>query len=120
MADRLLVPYKSSYLRFFEAFVVLAVTFGLAEASRWLFPDLSSSYMIIASLTVGYFIVPRLGEAWAIRQGAPLMTRSERSRRYLSELGPIAPPETGANLLATTQHVRLRRSGSKPRQRRRG
>jgi len=119
MADRLLVPYKSSYLRVSEAFVVLAVTFGLAEASRWLFPDVSSSYMIIVSLAVGYFLVPRLGDAWAVRHGATLMTKSERTRRYLSELGPIGPPDTGANLLATTQHVRLRRSGSKQRHRRR-
>ncbi len=119
MADRLLVPYKSSSLRILETLVVLAVAFGLAEASRCLFPSLSVSYIVIVSLVLGFGIVPRLGDRWAVRRGAPLMSRGERTRRYLSELGPIGTPETSAQLLANTQQVRLRRTGSKPRHRRR-
>jgi hypothetical protein len=118
MADRLLVPFKSSYLRIFETLVVLAATFGLAAASQWLFPALSPSYVIVAGLIVGFTIVPRLGDRWAIRQGAPMMTRQERTRRYLSELGPIGSADHSASLLAMTQDARLRRGGVKTRQRR--
>ena len=120
MADRLLVPYKSSYLRIFETLVVLTLTFGLAEMARRLFPNLPVSYVIIAGLVIGYSLVPRLGDRWAIRRGAPMMPRSERTRRYLSELGPIGSPDTATSLLLTTQQVRLRRTGSRPRSRRRG
>lgn len=118
MADRLLVPFKSSYLRIFETLVVLAATFGLAAASQWLFPTLSASYVIVAGLAAGYTIVPRLGDRWAIRRGAPMMTRQERTRRYLSELGPIGTGDHSAHLLMIMQDARLRRSGGKPRQRR--
>ncbi len=118
MADRLLVPFKSSYLRIFETLVVLAATFGLAAASQWLFPTLSASYVIVAGLAAGFTVVPRLGDRWAIRRGAPMMTRQERTRRYLSELGPIGSSDHSANLLMIAQDARLRRSGSKPKQRR--
>ena len=118
MADRLLVPFKSSYLRIFETLVVLAAAFGLAAASQWLVPTLSASYVIVAGLAAGFTIVPRLGDRWAIRRGAPMMTRQERTRRYLSELGPIGSAGHSASLLAMAQDARLRRSGAKPKQRR--
>ena len=120
MADRLLVPYKSSYLRISETLAVLILAFGLAELARWLFPTLPVSYVIITGLVIGYSTIPRFGDRWAIRRGAPMMSRNERTRRYLSELGPIGSPETATSLLLTTQQVRLRRTGSRPRSRRRG
>ncbi len=118
MADRLLVPFKSSYLRIFETLVVLATTFGLAAASQWLFPSLAASYVIVAGLAFGFTIVPRVGDRWAIRRGAAMMSRQERTRRYLAELGPIGSADHNANLLVMAQDARLRRSGAKSKPRR--
>ena len=98
--------------------MVLAASFGLAAASQWLFPSLAASYVIVAGLAVGFTVVPRLGDRWAIRHGAAMMSRQERTRRYLSELGPIGSADHSANLLAMTQDARLRRGGAKSRQRR--
>jgi len=120
MADRLLVPFKSSYLRILETLVVLTATFGLAAASKWLLPNISASYIIVAGVVLGYTIVPRLGDRWAIRSGALMMTRNERTRRYLSELGPIGSPNQTANLMIATQQSRFRRSGSRTKASRRG
>jgi hypothetical protein len=120
MADRLLVPYKSSYLRILETLVVLAATFGLAAASQWLYPKLPVSYVVLAVLVLGYVIVPRLGDRWAIRHGAAMLSRAERRQRYLSELGPIgSSPTHSATLLMFAQDARLRRPGSRPRHGRR-
>lgn len=98
--------------------VVLATTFGLAAASQWFFPTLSVSYVIVASLAAGFTVVPRLGDRWAAHRGAPMMTRQERTRRYLSELGPIGSPENSSNMLLLAQEARLRRNGTRPKQRR--
>ena len=117
MADRLLVPYKSSSIRIFETIAILVLSFGLAEVSQSLLPGLSVSYAIVIGLIVGYTLVPRIGDRWAIRRGAQLMSRDERSQRYLGELGPIGTADTSASLLVSTQQIRLRRTGSRPRHR---
>ena len=53
------------------------------------YPDISVSYILIATLALGFLLVPRYGAYLAERRGAPMMTRDERTRRYLGEIGPI-------------------------------
>jgi small-conductance mechanosensitive channel len=89
MADRLLVAYKTPLQRIIETALVLAAAFGAAALWQRLLPGTSTSYIIVASLFLGFAILPRLGSRWAARRGAVMMTAEERNRRYLSEMGPI-------------------------------
>jgi hypothetical protein len=88
MSDRLYV-YKTQLHRITETAIVLILAFAAAALWQEALPDISVSYIIIAMLVLGFALVPRLGGALAERRGAPMMTRDERSRRYLSEFGPI-------------------------------
>jgi hypothetical protein len=88
MSDRLYV-YKSPLHRILEIAIILLLTIGLAACWQVLFPAISSSYLIVALFIGGFALVPRLGDQIARRRGAPMMSRAERSRRYLSELGPV-------------------------------
>ena len=88
MSDRLYV-YKTPLLRITETAIVLILAFAAAALWQEAMPDISVSYVVIAMLVLGYALVPRLGGTLAERLGAPMMTRDERTRRYLSEFGPI-------------------------------
>jgi len=88
MSDRLYV-YKNPLHRITETAIILILAFGVAALWQEAVPDISPSYLIIAVLLLGFALVPRLGNRLAARFGAPMMTRDERSRRYLSEFGPI-------------------------------
>jgi hypothetical protein len=88
MSDRRVV-YKTPFQRVSETLLVFSVTLGVAAAWHGLMPTISASYPIIASLALGYLVVPFLGSRLALSRGASLMTAEERSRRYLSEIGPI-------------------------------
>ena len=88
MSDRLFV-YKSPLHRISETALVLAVAFGMAALWQEAYPDISVSYIVVATLALGFALVPRYGAQLAERRGAPMMTRDERTRRYLGELGPI-------------------------------
>ena len=89
MPDRRCVVYKTPLQRIAETLLVLFL--GVAAASAWHFilPDISASYILFATVLIGFAAVPALGSRIARRLGAPVMSREERSRRYLSELGPI-------------------------------
>ncbi len=89
MSDRQRVVYKTPLHRFLEISLVLVLTFGLAYLWHDLVPDISTSYPIVAFLVLGFATVPALGTQLAIRRGAPLITREERTRRYLAEIGPM-------------------------------
>jgi hypothetical protein len=90
MADRLsLVVYKTPTQRIIEASLVVAGTMALAGLWQSYLPDISPSYIIVASLFLGFAIVPRLGSLIARRRGNELMGREERNRRYLAEMGPM-------------------------------
>ncbi len=88
MSDRLYI-YKTPLHRILETATILLATIGLAACWQILLPAISSSYFVVALLILGFTLVPRLGNRLAQRRGAPMMTRAERTRRYLSELGPI-------------------------------
>jgi hypothetical protein len=88
MSDRLYV-YKTPLQRIFEPVLVLALAFAAAALQQALMPETPISYVILLTGAVGLAIVPRLGERCARYFGAGLMTRDERDRRYLSEIGPI-------------------------------
>jgi hypothetical protein len=89
MPDRRWVVYKTTLQRFIETSIVLLL--ALASASVWQaeIPEISPSYIVLAALLVGFAVVPVLGARIAELRGAPMMSREERTRRYLSELGPI-------------------------------
>jgi hypothetical protein len=89
MSDRQWVVYKTPVQRFIETSIVLL--FALALAALWqdLLPEMSASYAVLAALVLGFAGVPALGARIAERRGAPMMSREERTRRYLAELGPI-------------------------------
>jgi hypothetical protein len=89
MADRLLVVYKSPLQRIIETVLVLAGVFASAALWQQVLPTISCSYIIVLTLFAGFALVVRLGSAWAIRRGNDMMTREERNRRYLSEIGPL-------------------------------
>jgi len=89
MSDRHRVVYKTPLQRFFEIALVLILTLGLAYVWHAMLPASPISYPIIASLIIGLATVPLIGSKVALRLGAPMMTRDERTRRYLSELGPL-------------------------------
>ena len=91
MSDRLYV-YKTPLHRITETAIILIFAFGMAVLWQETIPDFSSSYIIIASLLLGFALLPRYGSRLAERRGAPMMTRDERTRRYLSEFGPIGVP----------------------------
>jgi hypothetical protein len=109
MADRLLVAYKSPLQRIIETALVLAGTFGLAALWQALLPHSSPSYIIVASLFIGFAVLPRLGSRWAERHGAAMMTREERNRRYLMEMGPIGL----GNMAMARTPISTRRSRSR-------
>ncbi|HVJ54388.1 MAG TPA: hypothetical protein VM689_18130 [Aliidongia sp.] len=88
MSDRLYV-YKTPLSRILEIALILLITIGFALLWQMALPAISSSYLVVALLIFGFTLVPRLGDRLAQRRGAPMMTRAERTRRYLSELGPI-------------------------------
>ena len=89
MSDRRCVVYKTPLQRAAETVTIL--TLALAAASLWqpLVPTVSTSYIILATLILGILTVPAIGSRLARRRGAAVMSREERTRRYLSELGPI-------------------------------
>jgi hypothetical protein len=109
MADRLLVAYKTPFQRIIETLLALAGTYGLAELCRWLVPALPPSYAIVAGLIVGIAALQWAGSRWAESHGAAMMTRDERNRRYISELGPIgmnAPAWRYASVKSPAMHRR--------------
>jgi hypothetical protein len=87
MSDRIAV-YKTPLQRLAEIFATLLITAGSAALSHAVFPDFSVAPALIFSLIAGYVIASWLGSAMAERLGGPMMTESERSRRYLSEMLP--------------------------------
>jgi hypothetical protein len=91
MSDRLFV-YKTPLHRISETAVILIVALSAAALWQALIPAISPSYIIVAVLAAGIVIVPRLGSRLAEKRGAPMLTRAERTRRYLAEIGPIASP----------------------------
>lgn len=91
MSDRLFV-YKTPLHRISETAVILIFALGAAALWQALIPAISPSYIIVAAFVAGIVIVPRLGSHWAEKRGAPMLTRAERTRRYLAEIGPIASP----------------------------
>jgi hypothetical protein len=111
MSDRLYV-YKSPFYRITETALVLIFAFGMAAIWQETVPDMSPSYVIIAALLLGFALVPRLGTILAERRGAPMMTRDERTRRYLNEFGPIGAQSRagGASPQRRTGGRSLRRS----------
>jgi hypothetical protein len=88
MSDRLYV-YKTPLHRILEIAIILLITIGLAACWQVLFPAISSSYLIVALVLGGFAVVPRLGDQVARWRGAPMITRAERTRRYLGEIGPV-------------------------------
>jgi hypothetical protein len=88
MSERLVV-YKTPLYRILETALILFITVGLAALWHSFVPAFSASYVLVMALVFGFALVPRLGSRLAQRRGAPMMTREERTRRYLSELGPI-------------------------------
>jgi len=98
MADRLsLVVYKSPTQRIIEIALVLAAGFGAAAFWQILLPKISSSYITVATLFLAYALITRLGTLWAARRGNDLVTENERSRRYLSEIGPMSAATPALN-----------------------
>jgi hypothetical protein len=111
MSDRLYV-YKTPLHRISETAIVLIFAFAAAMLWQEAVPDISVSYIIIASLVLGFALVSWLGGTLAERRGGPMMTRDERSRRYLSEFGPIGM--TGrAGSYAPVASTAQRRSGGR-------
>jgi hypothetical protein len=92
MPDRRWVVYKTPPQRIIETITVLLFT--LASATIWhlVLPGVGTSAVVLASLILGFTLVPILGTRIAERRGAPLVSREERTRRYLAELGPLARP----------------------------
>jgi hypothetical protein len=88
MSDRLFV-YKTPLHRITETVVVLVLAFGAAALWQETVPDISPSYIIVAALLLGFALVSRYGTLLAQRRGAPMLTRDERTRRYLGEFGPV-------------------------------
>jgi hypothetical protein len=109
MSDRLYV-YKTPLLRITESAIVLILAFAAAALWQEAMPEISVSYVIVAMLVLGFALVPRLGGALAERLGAPMMTRDERTRRYLSEFGPIGRPGSYAPIASPSGQ---RRSGGR-------
>lgn len=72
--------------------IIVALAFGAAALWQETVPDISPSYIIVVGLLLGFVLVPRFGNLWAARRGAPMLTREERTRRYLGEFGPIPMP----------------------------
>jgi hypothetical protein len=105
MSDRHRVVYKTPLHRFFEIALVLILTLGLAYVWHALLPTLPISYPIIASLIIGLAIVPLIGSKIALNLGAPMMTRDERTRRYLSELGPLGLRGGGTPAYSTARRA---------------
>ncbi|MEI9986280.1 MAG: hypothetical protein WDN69_25795 [Aliidongia sp.] len=112
MSDRLYV-YKTPLHRILETAIVLIFAFAMAAAWQEAIPDISASYVIVAALLLGFVLVPRFGSALAERRGAPMMTRDERSRRYLSEFGPIGTPSRAGSYATLSGSGGQRRSGGR-------
>jgi|GEM_PF-6445083 hypothetical protein len=112
MSDRLYV-YKTPLHRITETAIVLIFAFGTAVLWQAAFPEISSSYLVVAALVLGFTLVPRYGSLLAERRGAPMMTRDARTRRYLSEFGPIGMPISGRFHAAFGSTVPQRRSGGR-------
>jgi hypothetical protein len=113
MADRLLVAYKTPIQRVIEAFLVLAGTYFLALLCQRMFPGLSSSYVVVAGLAIFYGGVHWLGGRLAERRGAPMMTRDERNRRYLGELGPVGSHGPIWHYAPARSHISQRRQAAR-------
>jgi hypothetical protein len=112
MSDRLYV-YKTPLSRITETAIILIFAFGMAALWQEAIPDISSSYIIIASLLLGFALVPRFGSRLAQRRGAPMMTRDERTRRYLSEFGPIGAQSRAGSYAALSASGAQRRTGGR-------
>ena len=110
MSDRLFV-YKTPLHRISETAIVLIFAFAAAALWQEAVPAISVSYIIIASLVLGFALVPRLGGVLAERLGAPMMTREERSRRYLSEFGPLGMPGRAGGYAPVASTAGQRRTG---------
>ncbi len=108
MSDRQRVVYKTPLHRFFEFSLFLVLTFGVAYLCHILSPDISASYPIVASLVLGFAAVPAIGTQIALHRGAPTMTREERTRRYLGEIGPMGFGATPAYSTARRRGARRR------------
>jgi hypothetical protein len=105
MADRLLVAYKSPLQRTLEIALVIAFAVGISALWRHEIRGISPSYAVIAALGAGLVVVPRLGDQWAARRGAPLLDTDERDRRYLAEYGPIGIAGRSVPLYAVLPRV---------------
>jgi hypothetical protein len=112
MSDRLYV-YKTQLHRITETAIILILAFAAAALWQEAMPDISVSYIIIAMLVLGFALVPRLGSALAERRGAPMMTRDERSRRYISEFGPIGLNGRAGSYAPAASTASQRRSGGR-------
>jgi hypothetical protein len=110
MSDRRRVVYKSPLHRFSEIALVLLLTFGVSSARPMVWPDASAPVVVLCSLILGFALIPALGSRVAALRGAPVMSRDERTRRYLSELGPVG---IGARPLATFGTAGTRRTGGR-------
>lgn len=112
MSDRLFV-YKSPLHRITETAIILIFAFGMAALWQEAVPDISSSYIVIATLLLGFALVPYCGSRLARRRGAPMLTREARSRRYLSEFGPSFLPARGGFFAAFGSSGPQRRGGGR-------
>ena len=112
MSDRLYV-YKKPLHRITETAIVLILAFVAAALWQEVLPDISVSYIIVATLVVGFTLVPRSGSLLAERMGAPMMTRDERSRRYLSEFGPIGMAGRDGTYVTAASPGAQRRTGGR-------
>jgi hypothetical protein len=112
MSDRLYV-YKTPLHRIAETAIVLILAFAAAMLWQEAMPDISVSYIIIAMLVLGFALVPRLGGTLAERFGAPMMSRDERTRRYLSEFGPIGMTGRASGYAPVASPAGQRRSGGR-------
>jgi hypothetical protein len=108
MPDRRCVVYKTPLQRIAETALILLLALAAASAASWILPDLSQGTLLFAALILGFALVPMLGSMIARRLGAPLVSREERTRRYLAELGPIGLQPRPAAALGTA--ARRRRS----------
>jgi hypothetical protein len=114
MPDRRCVVYKTPFQRFSEFSLILLLALATASLCRHWLPQLPSSYVIVATVALGAVLVPYIGSILARRHGAPLMSREERTRRYLAELGPIgsragAVPAFGSSPVRRTGRRSVRR-----------
>jgi hypothetical protein len=112
MSDRLFV-YKTPLHRLAEIVIVMAVAFGAAALWQDAVPDISPSYVIVAALLLGFALVPRYGTLLAQRRGAPMLTRDERTRRYLGEFGPVGLQTRANDFAALGTPVPQRRTGGR-------